>query len=344
VEVKTLYPASHRVDITAMGTVMPARQINLKSRVAGELISGHPEVIEGGRIKKGETLLQVDPIDYELALEQAKAKLVQAEYAVRLEQGRQIVAQREWTLLNQGRTNADKDLALRVPHLKKVKAELKAAQAELSRAEVNLKRTTITAPFDALILNRRVELGGQVREQDTVAVLVDSSEYLVGVSLPVDRLNWINIPTSHNEPGSPVEIYYGTNSKASLTGNVIRLEGGVETQGRMARLLISIKNPLAVETNGNYPLLIGSYVRTKIQGTELKDVYKIPRAALRGANSIWIVGDEQKLQIKEVNSIWKDQETALVKNDLQPGTQLIISELTMPIEGMPLIMEEPKAK
>jgi len=51
-----------------MGTVVPAREVELKSRVTGEVIDISPEFIEGGLLKAGSLVLQIDTEDYKLAL------------------------------------------------------------------------------------------------------------------------------------------------------------------------------------------------------------------------------------------------------------------------------------
>ena len=190
--VRTLEVASakEKVIVRAMGTVIPAQQIQLKTRVSGEIISTHPEFNEGGILKKGTVLLQIDPQDYQLALKQKQSQVVNKQYELKLELGQQDVAKREWELLN-GRQPAeplDAELALRKPHLEKVRADLTAAQAELRQAELNLSRTTVRTPFNAVIRTKNVDLGSQVTVQEQLAELVGTDEYWIRVPLPLDRL------------------------------------------------------------------------------------------------------------------------------------------------------------
>ena len=50
--------------IRAMGTVIPAREITLSSRVSGEIVQMSPELTPGGFVEKGAHLLSVDTRDY----------------------------------------------------------------------------------------------------------------------------------------------------------------------------------------------------------------------------------------------------------------------------------------
>ena len=68
VQVINVHPEEEQILVPAMGTVIPAREIVLESRVAGEIVSIHPEFTVGGYLKKGSEVLQIDPQDYKLAL------------------------------------------------------------------------------------------------------------------------------------------------------------------------------------------------------------------------------------------------------------------------------------
>lgn len=341
VQVKPLFPANHIVILNAMGTVVPAREIELRPRVTGEVIDINPEFIEGGLLKAGSLVLQIDPEDYELALTQKEKTLADASYSLKLELGRQEVAKREWELLNGDKDAEEREveLALRKPHLEKAKAELNAAKAELKKAYLDLSRTQIKAPFNAMVLSRLVNLGSQVTPQERLAELVGSDSYWIQTSVPVDRLSWIQIPRRQGDPATRARIIYANNYE--LTGTVIRLMGDLSPEGRMARVLIEVEDPLGLK-NSKYdqpPLLIDDYVRVEIEGKKLENVYKIPRTAFRDNAFIWIAGENSTLKIIEAHPVWRDAGVVLINNGIKPGDRLIISDLPAPIDGMPIQVE-----
>ncbi len=345
VQVRTIMPTTETIIVRATGTVIPARKITLKSRVAGEVIDIHPDFSPGGFLKKGALVLKIDDTDYQLALARKQSEIAGARYAIALEEGRQEVARREWALINKGKpgSDADADLALRRPHLKKVQADLKAARIGIKQAKLNIQRTRIRAPFNATILATYVDIGSQLTVQERIADLAGTDEYWVQVSIPVDRLQWISIPSSHLKTGSPARVIY--RSDAERTGSVIKLLGDLEPEGRMARLLIAVKDPLSRDHHDprRPPLLIGEYVRVEIEGKKLDTVYRIPRSALRNGTQLWIIGPDNKLVIRPAETIWRDPETVFLKTGLQPGERLIVSDLATPIAGMPVnIVNESK--
>jgi len=347
VQVQRIQRTHERAIVRVMGTVVPALEMVLKSRVSGEIVSIHPEFVEGGYLEKGTKVLQLDPQDYELAVERKQSQVANARYALKLELGHQEVAQREWELLKgDGPAKAqDLELALRKPHLEKARAELAAAEADLKQAKLDLARTAVRSPFNAIVRTKHVELGSHVATQDILAELVGTDEYWVQASVPVDRLKWISIPTKMGEPGSRVRVIYGGGSQSGYErkGMVIKLLGDLEAEGRMARVLVSVKDPLDRQAHGTRhpPLLIGDYVRVEIEGHELEDVFKIPRTALRDNSKIWIERGDGVLHIRQVDVVWRDPQYIFLRDGLKEGERLIVSDLSTPVEGMAVIVDQP---
>jgi RND family efflux transporter MFP subunit len=338
VQVKALHPGPHKIIVPAMGSVVPARQMTLKSRVSGEITWIHPEFMEGGLFEAGKEILRIEQADYKFDIIQKESQVAEARYSLKLELGHQDVAKREWELLNDGKNvkELDDELALRKPHLEKAKANLDAAKANLDQAKVNLSRTRIKIPFNFIVRSKNVELGSQVTTQDQLAELVDTEEYWVEVSIPVDRLKWISVPKNSHDFASNARVYY--REGAVREGNVVRLMSDLESEGRMARILISIKDPLGLKEKNRHKaqMLIGEYVRVEIEGEELENVYSIPRTALRDDTHVWILGENERLRIQKVEKIWRDAQVVIIRKGLSSGEKIITSDLPAPVEGMPI--------
>ena len=336
VRVQEVRLMDERVAIPVMGTVIPARKLSLKSQVGGEVVALHPEFVEGGVISAGEAILRIDPVDYELAVARAESRVAEARYQLKLELGHQEVAKREWQLLRGSRPASDfeRELALRRPHLDKARAEVKAAEAELEQARINLSRVRLTAPFNALVLSRMVVKGSRVTAQETLAELVGTDEFWVQVSLPVDRVGWFTVPAGAKEEGARAVVRSG--EKGEREGRVIRLLGDLEEQGRMARALVSVPDQMGRKKGKDVstPLLLGQFVRVTIEGNQLPRVVRIPRTALREGDRVWIVDEEGRLRFRRVRVAWREKETLLVQGELRDGERLVLSEVTVPAEGM----------
>lgn len=340
VETQRINMNSHRVWVPVMGTVSAARQITLEARVSGEVESVSPTFEPGGFFEKGQEILTISPEDYELALSEVRSEVTTAEYNLKVELGYQKVSAREWDLLKGSAkgTESEADLALRKPHLEKAKADLRAATAKLKQAQLDLQRTRITAPFASMVEEKNTDIGATISQQESLATLVGTDEFWITASVPVDRLDWIEIPLTGSTRGSVARIVSGSGSRKSVRfGNVIRLLPSLESEGRMARLLISVKDPLNLEGNPDLkPLLLGSYVSVMIDGGELADVFTIPRSAYRDNSTIWVLGADNKLEIRKVNPVWRDDATIVLEDGLAVGERLVTSSIAAPLQGMDL--------
>jgi len=387
VEVLPVRVGTHQVVVPAMGTVVPARRIELASRVAGKVVFVSPQFAPGGRFRKGETLLRIDPQDYEIAVRQQQAELqkrvaeiaqreaeikqreaeiVRAQSELTIEMGRQAVAKREYELLGETVRPEDRDLVLRRPQLRACEAACAlakaarrsaealrdaalaakaAAEAALDKAKLDLERTTLRAPFDAVVLSRSVDLGSQIAVHQGLAVLAGTEEFWVEVSVPVDELRWIDIPGFNAESGARGRVFHEAawGRDAFRVGTVLRLLSDLEPQGRMARVVVSVKDPLDTnrEAGLRHPLLLGSFVRVQIEGRRLQDVVRIPRGALRDGKNVWIIREDSTLEIRPVRVAWAGTDYVLVRDGLRAGERLIVSDLAAPVPGMPLRAVQP---
>jgi RND family efflux transporter MFP subunit len=329
VETQRLEATDHTVVLQLTGTVVPAEETVVRARVSGEVVSIAPDFVEGGLIAKGSDILRIDPTDYELALANAQSALETARFNYKLELGRQDIARREWELLETDEANEqERELALRIPHLAASKAALKAAEARLKQARLDLQRTHIRVPFNAVVLERMANLGTLASPQNNLARLAGTDAYWVQVSIPVDRIGWVDIP------GSPATVH--SSSEAKYQGRVIKLLGDLEEKGRMARLLLEVQDPLGLTpvNAGKKPLLLGEYVRAEISGRKLDKVFTIPRQALRENSCLWIARPDGKLDIRKIKVLWRNAHNVVIQNGITDGELLIISDLTTPIDGM----------
>ena len=83
------------------------------------------------------------------------------------------------------------------------------------------------------------------------------------------------------------------------------------------------------------PLLLGDYVRVEIYGRSIKKIFNIPRTALHN-NRVWIVKEDGRLDIRDVEIIWKNTRTVFIKDGLNENEMIVISDIAVPTANMPL--------
>jgi len=340
VETIQVNPSSTPVMIQAMGLVVPAREVRLTPQVSGHITWLSPKLVPGGSFKAGETLIKLDDADYRIVMQQREAEIAQIQADISIEQGRQLVAKREYELLGEEIDASQQALVLRKPQLAALEARLAQAKAQLAGAELDLSRTNIVAPFNAQVNSRMIELGTQVSTGTVLAELNGTDHYWVRATLPVDELKWLSIPRNPDEPGSQTTI---TNDSAwgqdqTRSGHISQLQASLESDGRMAQLLITVADPLSLQAdNTDQPaLLLGSYVRAEIQGKAAADIYELPRQWLRSDDTVWLMDKENRLDIRPVGVLHRSRDSVLINRGLEPGSTIVTTNLSAPVQAMPL--------
>ena len=336
VKVQAMISKDIQVEIPATGLIIPSREAAIRARVSGEIVKLHKEMEPGGIFHKDEPIIWLDDQDYKLLVKKRKAHLQKTEAALKLELVQQYIAESQFhSYHNKDKSDQlDMDVILRKPQERSSRADVQIAEAELQEAELDLERTIIKSPFNAVVLQEDIDIGEQADPQRILASLVDVDTFWVKASIPVKYLKWIIFPSKKHPEGSTVSVI---SRRGTRQGKVLRLYAQLESQGRMAQILVEIPDPLGLKNgNSKMPLLIGEYVEIKILGRELKAVIPIPRTAYRDNARAWILTPENKLNIVDVEPVWELRETIFVKKgDLPPG-RIIVSDLGFPVKNMSL--------
>jgi RND family efflux transporter MFP subunit len=338
VEVTAVERGDFRPRIEAMGVVRPARDIVLRPRVAGEVLRVAERFAPGSLVDRGALLLQLDPADYRAALARRQAELRQAEAALRIEMGHQSAARQTYQMMDERLPEANEALVLREPQLASLQAEREAARVALEQARRELGRTRIAAPFDAQVIERRVDLGSQVGPGDELGRLVGRRSYWVETSVPLAELRWLEFPAAA-EQGAPVRIRERAAWPEGVfrQGRLYRLVGALADQTRMARVLVTVDDPLALEPEraGQPPLLIDTFVHVSIQGRRLDDVVRLELDQLRKNDTAWVMRDGA-LDIRSLQVVFRGARYAYVRDGLDAGERVVTTNLATVVQGAPL--------
>ncbi|MBN2525184.1 MAG: efflux RND transporter periplasmic adaptor subunit [Deltaproteobacteria bacterium] len=346
VETMKVTAETRPVRVLASGAVQAATQIVMMPEVTGKITWVSPNLIPGSRFKKGEIIARIDKRDYKLALEQQMGQVEQAKLNLTLEQSRGHVAKKEWELVNRGDTvGAGSDLVLRKPQLEEAQQQQQTAKSSLARAKLNLQKTVIKAPFDAMILQKNVDVGQVVGPSSQLMTLMGTEALWVEVSVPVEQLNAIRIPGLNAEDGSVAQVIQkvGGNKQIVRHGHVIRLLGQLDSRNRTATLLVEVQKPFDSGDSG-LPLLAGAYVEVEIEGDVMQDVISIPRGAHREGEFVWRVSKDDRLERAEVQVAWKEPELVIISGGLKSGDEIVVSPISFPLEGMPVARVNGSAK
>jgi RND family efflux transporter MFP subunit len=336
VEVTQAEQGSFRPTIRALGTVEPAQEVVLSSRVGGEVVARSSSFVPGGYVRRGEVLLRLDPSDYRNVLRQRQSALRQAQSELDLEMGRQDVARRDFELLGDSVANADESLVLRQPQLEAARARVESAEAAVEQAELDLQRTTVRAPFDAHVLSRDVELGSQVDAGDVLGRLVGIETYWVSATVPLSQLRWLPDGEARDEVlvRDPTAWQEGRTRR----GRLLNVVGALEDGTRMARVLIAVPDPHGLGDPAAPRLVIGSFVEADIAARELADVVRLSRDYLREDDTVWVMEDST-LRIRDVDIVFRDPTYAYIERGLSEQDRVVTTNLSTVTDGARLRLE-----
>ena len=348
VQVTSLRRSDCTTKVTGDGVVMPAQQVTLRPQVTGRIVRLSPDVVPGGILQEGQDLLEIDRRDYDILVRQRQYDIAKAEKDLKVEQGNRAIAEQEYVLLGEAVAEEDRELVLREPQLASAQAARESAQAALEKAQLDLSRCDVAAPFNAVVQERKVDLGATVSLNTDLLTLVGTDEAWIEVKVWIDQLKWLTIPRTANDTGSNVKIYnrLAWGADRFRTGRVLCLLGDLEKLGRLARVLVSVDDPFCLKPqNSDEPqLLMGSYVSAAIEGHRLASVFEIDRSQIRENQTVWIMDDAGRLNIRPVQIGFSDAERVYVTAGLQDNEKLVVTDIAAPAQGMRLRVAPDKAE
>jgi RND family efflux transporter MFP subunit len=357
------------------GIVKPAQVWKSIAQVSGRIVEKHPRLNNGEIIQKGEVLLKIDPVDYELSLAQAETQLAELEVqqsnassSLEIELRNQQLARDEYqrlqkllvkgsvsqsaadtaerTLLNSQAAvqNLRNNLAL-LPSQKKLQ------QARIRQAQRDLENTRVTAPFNLRISNLDVEQDQFVskgqhlfsgdsidRVEITAQVAMSSLKNLFSPQRGINTdISEISSHLSNLTGFTPsVELDIGNMEKARWDAEFVRFSDSVDSDTRTIGVIIAIDHPLKKIIPGTRPPLSkGMFVEVNIAGRTLTDQVVIPRSAIRN-NQVYVLDKDSRLQIRPVSLGFSQQGHSIVSSGLNPGEYVILTDIIPAVVGMRL--------
>lgn len=167
------------------GRAKGTREVGLSFRVPGQLLEFDVNV--GDAFVAGDVIAQLDPAPYLAELNTIKAELQRAQ--AELTQAQQAFERDEQLFKNGFVAQARMDI--RTAELHSAEAQVSSVKAKIERIELNVTYTTINAPFDGVVVATYAEQFEDIRAQQAVARLVDSSRIEMVVDIPENLISLV---------------------------------------------------------------------------------------------------------------------------------------------------------
>lgn len=301
------------IQLHAIGKVEPFARVTLKARVDGEL--KHVHFKEGQDVKTGDLLLTIDPRPFEVALQEAEARLARdAALAEKAERD----LQRYRTLIKGNYISREQYEQVRA-NAEAMKATLGADRAMVENARLQLSYCYIRSPISGRIGSLQIDQGSMIKANDDKGVveivqiapiyvdfavperhLTDVQKYMSRHLLRVDAI----LPESEGKPEQG-ELTFLDNEVARQTGT-IRLR--------------------ATYSNEEKRLWPGQFVKAVLTLTVQPNALVIPYQAIQKGQSgefVYVVLPDRTVEIRPVVVKRTFSQQAVIESGLKSGEQVV---------------------
>jgi multidrug efflux system membrane fusion protein len=299
----------------ALGTVTAMNTINVRSRVAGELMKINFQ--EGQQVKAGDLLAVIDPRSYQIALQQAEGTLMQNQALLK---NAQIDVQRYRDLYKED-SIAKQTLDTAESLVGQYQGTIKTNQAAVGDARLNLDFTQIRAPISGRIGLRQLDVGNLVAANDTTALAVITQTKPITVNFTLPEKDLADV-IGHYRSGDKLLV------EAWDRGDVKLQAKGV---------LASIDNQIDITTgtlkfkarfdNDNEALFPNQFVNARLLANTLKNVVLVPSAAVQfGVNGtfVYVLEGDKKVRIRSLKTGPGDENLTVVTEGLVAGDRVVL--------------------
>ncbi|HEU4364197.1 MAG TPA: efflux RND transporter periplasmic adaptor subunit [Candidatus Krumholzibacteria bacterium] len=344
VRVVVAEPRATRLSVATHGTVEPRTETALVAEVAGRVLSIAPSFASGGFFAKGDVLLRIDPVDYELAVVASRSAVAQAKVRLEQEEAQAELAREEWKQLGSGEANT---LATRELQLDEAKASLEAAEARLRQAERNLDRATVRAPFACRVRNKATDVGQYVNPGAALAHIYATDTAEVRLPIPDGDFAHLDLPMDFQggSDGPRVRLRADLAGKQrEWTARVVRVEGEIDPRTRMVYVVARVDDPYGrAAQEAGAPLAVGLFVEAEIEGRMIERAVVLPRTALRRGDIVLVVDDEGRIRFQPVEVLRTGSDEVVIGAGLSGGERICVSTIETVTDGMSVRTEDSSA-
>jgi len=299
-------------DVAAVGTLVSNQSVVLHPEVAGRVAA--IRFRDGGAVKKGDVLIELDSAVQFAELQQARAELTLAEANARRVED--LFAQKFVS------SSARDEAASR----------LEVARAALALKRAHLDRTRVRAPFDGIVGIRKVNVGDYVKDSDALINIEDIATLKLDFRLPEIHLGRLR-------PGQALEVSSDVTPGEVFPATIEAIDPMVDAEGRAVLLRAWLDN-----ARGH--LRPGVFARVKVLVARREGVLLVPEAALIPAPGqtqyLYRIEDGHAQRIEVQTGVRRATEVEIVRG-IKPGDCVVIAGQIKLHDGAPVSVARPVA-
>ena len=349
-----------RPPIVEFGVVAAGSVVELRPLVAGRIAELGPNFVEGGVVRKGETLAVIDRFDYEIevvdkeaAVAESRARLAEARAELDAER-RLLAIAREQAALRMADLERKRELSERgalsrkarddatiaaneakrsveaaEQRLERLAARIEQSSAALARSEAALKRarrdldeTLLAAPEDGYLADTAAAAGQRVGAGDRLARLIVARR--LEVSFQLKRDDFGRLVGGEGERAAERLLGRAVSVKWRVGPRDFAYDAVIERLDAVidpASGGIGVRARL-VDPDPGAPLRPGAFVEVRIPGELHRGVLRLPEGAVDGEGNVYVI-EEGRLAPRRVELLRRMAKDVLVRADIAPGARIV---------------------
>jgi membrane fusion protein (multidrug efflux system) len=278
---------------------------------------------QGGIVKKGQQLYQIDPATYKAAYESASASLVRAQADVKAVAPKLARYSRLVKMGGVSHQVYDDTVAA----LAQARADVAVAKANLAAAKINLDYTKVFSPISGRIGKSSVTEGALVtaNQVTALAVVQNLDRIYVDVNQSSEALPALKKGLTNPEENSRVRLFIGKDGiPYDFYGKLLFSDVTVDQGTGMVQLRVLFPNP-------DKDLLPGLFVRARVEQSRREKAIVVPQQSVvrnaDGSVSVWIVDKENIVKNRNITVLQALKDQWVVSSGLAPGDRVVVAGL-----------------
>ncbi|MCW8870668.1 MAG: efflux RND transporter periplasmic adaptor subunit, partial [Proteobacteria bacterium] len=213
-----------------------------------------------------------------------------------------------------------------------------AAKADLEEAKLNVQRTEIRVPFNGRVMSRNVGLGQYLSAGAVLGQVFSVDVAQVRLPLTDLQLSALRLPLGFEaEENNAPQVIFTTNigrNKHQWNGRIVRTNAAVDQNTRLSYAIAEVEDPYGQAAENGAPFAVGMFVNARIKGFQETDAWVLPRDALRQEDTVYVVGEDNKLTIRQVEVYATTSDEVFISSGLQTGEHVVTSVVNNVFDGM----------
>ena len=311
----------------APGRVVSQYRVDVLARISGYLLKSFFK--EGDTVKEGQVLFQIEPAEYQSAVNSASANVrnltAQLDYSEKQLVRATDLVQKDYI----AKAQYDQILSQR----DSLRAQLSNAQVQLKDANRNLAYTNIKSPVNGKIGIINVTVGNYVTPQSGALTTINSTDPIY-VTFPLDSRDFQLIADSDKEQntGRKVELYLSNGQKYEFDGIQDFQDNKVDISTGTVTLRATFKNP-------NNQLIHGEFGTIKLYSNRPSNVPVVPIVAVlenQAGKYVYKIDENNLPQLTYIKTTEQKGDNWIVTDGVKKGDKIVIEGLQKVIPGKPV--------